>query len=493
MTTDLEQRFRSKITKDDGGHWGWSGATTSKGVGVMKVDGKLRLAKHVAWYLTHGEWPAELEPVCGNRDCLRPDHFRQQLPASKATAKPRRAAGSGNITLQTSGRMRIRVSTARDPVTGKRRQISKTMPAGSSRRKVEEEAARLRTEVAEGQHRSTSRTLGELLDRWWEIKQREIAGTTANNYGSSRRYLEPLRPVPITKLTTEMIETFYNQLRTAGSVRDGKGLSKSSVRNVHCVLNGALQTGKRWGWLRTNPAAGVEIVAGDPRRQVRISEGQIRDLVNKARELEGEPFELLIRLAAVAGPRRGELHALRFSDVDWEGHRLEVVRNYVKIVGGWAEKPTTKTGRSRWVDLDDITMGILRAQQLRLAEIGRLLDSPIADDAFIFSDDGREPWNPNTSLRRFQVLCGLVGLPPETRMHDLRHFMVTTLFEHKVPAKQITGRSGHARTSTAVDIYYGAAESQREAAEVMGGVLDDTAASQPSGARRRARQVKRLR
>lgn len=166
MAADLEQRFRSKVTKTDDGHWGWTGAVSSKGVGVIKVDGKLRLAKHVAWYLAHGEWPAELELVCGNRDCLRPDHFREQRPVAKATAKPRRAVGSGNITIQTSGKVRIRLTGGLDPVTGKRRQISRTMPAWSSRGEIEEEAARLRTEVAEG-HSSTSRTYRRVLCLLW--------------------------------------------------------------------------------------------------------------------------------------------------------------------------------------------------------------------------------------------------------------------------------------------------------------------------------------
>jgi hypothetical protein len=54
-----------------------------------------------------------------------------------------------------------------DPPTGKQRQI--TRQVNGSRREAEKVEARLRTEVADGQHAGTRvKTLGELLDLWIE-------------------------------------------------------------------------------------------------------------------------------------------------------------------------------------------------------------------------------------------------------------------------------------------------------------------------------------
>ena len=54
-----------------------------------------------------------------------------------------------------------------DPLTGKQRQL--TRQVNGSYRQAEKVEARLRTEVADGQHAGTRvKTLGELLDLWIE-------------------------------------------------------------------------------------------------------------------------------------------------------------------------------------------------------------------------------------------------------------------------------------------------------------------------------------
>ena len=62
----------------------------------------------------------------------------------------------------------------------------------------------------------------------------------------------------------------------------------------------------------------------------------------------------LLMLAALTGMRRGELCALRWTDVDLDRGQMEVSRSVVVVVpGGLAEKGT-KTNRTRRVALDDV-------------------------------------------------------------------------------------------------------------------------------------------
>jgi integrase len=58
-------------------------------------------------------------------------------------------------------------------------------------------------------------------------------------------------------------------------------------------------------------------------------------------------------LAALTGMRRGELCALRWSDVNLDVGVLDVSRSLVVAPGGLAEK-STKTDRSRKVALDPV-------------------------------------------------------------------------------------------------------------------------------------------
>lgn len=66
----------------------------------------------------------------------------------------------------------------------------------------------------------------------------------------------------------------------------------------------------------------------------------------------------MLLVAALTGMRRGELCALRWSDVRLDTAQLEVARSVVVIDGGVAEK-STKTDRVRHVALDDVARDVV--------------------------------------------------------------------------------------------------------------------------------------
>jgi hypothetical protein len=61
----LRERFWSKIDRT-GECWVWSGC------GWFSACGKAHVARDVAWFLEHGEWPSRgCHPTCGNSRCVR--------------------------------------------------------------------------------------------------------------------------------------------------------------------------------------------------------------------------------------------------------------------------------------------------------------------------------------------------------------------------------------------------------------------------------------
>ena len=83
-----------------------------------------------------------------------------------------------------------------DPLTGKQRQL--TRQVNSSRRQAEKVEARLRTEVADGQHAGTRlKTLGELADLWIERRaasDKPISPDTVEDYRSL--IAKKIKPAP---------------------------------------------------------------------------------------------------------------------------------------------------------------------------------------------------------------------------------------------------------------------------------------------------------
>jgi integrase len=60
----------------------------------------------------------------------------------------------------------------------------------------------------------------------------------------------------------------------------------------------------------------------------------------------------------------------------------------------------------------------------------------------------------------------------DCRLHDLRHFMATTMLTAGVPITTVSARLSHARTSTTLNVYAHAVPGgDTVAAEVLGGIL----------------------
>lgn len=60
----------------------WQGATDRSGYGQLRVAGKVCMAHRVAYAEQYGELPkgVRLKPLCGQRGCVRADHWSQSLP-----------------------------------------------------------------------------------------------------------------------------------------------------------------------------------------------------------------------------------------------------------------------------------------------------------------------------------------------------------------------------------------------------------------------------
>jgi HNH endonuclease len=71
----LEGRFWSKVDKQSGGCWLWTGSIFRTGRGQFRIGPRNRQAHRVAWELTFGSSPPGLlRSKCGNLRCVKPDH-----------------------------------------------------------------------------------------------------------------------------------------------------------------------------------------------------------------------------------------------------------------------------------------------------------------------------------------------------------------------------------------------------------------------------------
>jgi integrase len=177
-------------------------------------------------------------------------------------------------------------------------------------------------------------------------------------------------------------------------------------------------------------------------------------------------------LAALTGLRRGELCALRWTDVDLQLGIIEVSRSLVVVPGGLAEK-TTKTGRSRKVALDAFGIALLTGHRAQVVQWITEAGGELAPDAFVFSPfvEPKTPFRPDNVTSFFIRVRDDVGAT-DVRLHDLRHFTATQLIGAGVDVRTVAEYLGHADPSLTLRVYSHLIEERsRAAAVIMGNVL----------------------
>ncbi|MGQ0632326.1 MAG: tyrosine-type recombinase/integrase [Sporichthyaceae bacterium] len=402
------------------------------------------------------------------------------------TAPESKRQQRGRIDRLPSGSYRVRVAAGRDPVTGKRFDITESVAALATDRDTRREAERVRTrllnQVDERRNPRTKETMNELLDRWLAVLSVEQS-TRAGYVGKIDKHLRPtIGKITVGKINAEMIETLYAHLRKCREhcgARPGSRcrvtgdprchpLSAGSIRVVHSILKSSLNRAVRWQWIAINPMSFVDppsIPTPDP------SPPNAEEAAAIVAEAWKDPaWGMLIWLAMTAGSRRGELCALRWSDLDLDRGLISVGRSIGQVAGATWEKDT-KTHQRRTLSLDEYTVELLAEHRARCdaraAELGVTL-RPI-DFVFSLDPDSRTPVRPNTVTQRYSRMAKRLGL--DTHFHSLRHYSATELIAAGVDPRTVAGRLGHGGGgSTTLRVYSAwVPESDRKAANVLAG------------------------
>jgi len=397
----------------------------------------------------------------------------------------------GSVRERRPGHWELRVFVGRDPLTGRKRYISRTVRA-SGKREAERRCAEREVELRAGQSAPRAGTFGRLLEDWMATRGRRWSPSTMREHRRiASRYLAPLARLDVDRITTRTLDTFYAELERRGGActrrpscddypcAHGGPLSASTVRRVHVVVRAALEQAVRWGWIARNPAEHAE--PGElVEREVRPPDGTEVVRLLAAAEQVDERLAVFLALAVSTGARRGALCALRWSDVDLAAGVVRFSRVVVHGPDGLVERPSTKGKRTApAVALDPYVRAALEAHHDRCFETALMCGVALPPDALVFSDDpaGRVPWRPDGVSRRFRRLARRVGLE-HTRLHDLRHWMATTLIAAGIDVPVVAQRGGWARAATLLERYaHALPHRDRAAADVIGGVI----AGRPSG------------
>ncbi|NNN04212.1 MAG: site-specific integrase [Acidimicrobiaceae bacterium] len=293
-----------------------------------------------------------------------------------------------------------------------------------------------------------------------------LYSTTARGYQVmiSRHITPALGSISIWDLSVTDLDRFYYALAT----RDG--LSDSTIRQIHSVIHQALDLATRRDWIPRNRAA-LATIPKLPRTRVSPPTlEQVQRLIKEATSKDPS-FGTFLELAATTGARRGELCALRWSQVDFESGTLTIDTTIAEL-GGLIEKDRSPHACRR-ITLDSRSQHILREQLETCQSVASLNSTQLVPDAFVFSlqPDCSRPWSPDWVTRHFGAVRTAVGLK-KVHLRDFRHFSAAQMMAKGVPVTIVAGRLGHANAFTTLTTYgHFAPASDHDAARFLGSEL----------------------
>jgi integrase len=369
----------------------------------------------------------------------------------------------------------IVVQAGVDPVTGRRRQVSRVFRGNL--RDAKKARAELLTEVSHGRHTGSSATVDELFADWIvELRRKGRSPNTIRGYEYVYRHNIQARlgKVPVRKVTTKQLTDLYG-------AHQARGLSARSVYQVHACCSSMFTQACKWGWRDANPAQWADPPPKPNITPVVPSPDDVMTLVAAAKRSRRPEYSRAIFIAATTGVRRAELCALRRSrDIDWDRGVMTVTWSIVDLKGEPLRELPTKNRRSRPVALDEATLAALREQVEFLEDRAEAAGVELAPDAYLFSDapDGTVPWKPGAITHYFARLRTRVGLD-DVYFHHLRKFMETYGQNLGFSAVQVALRAGH-DPSVAARHYTGSLlETDRALATAVAALLlDPTPAEQ---------------
>jgi len=370
-----------------------------------------------------------------------------------------------------------------DPLTGKRRQPSKS--GFATRRQAQTDLAAARATLAVTGGRGAGLTVGAWLDDWLASLHSASPTTTARYEGILRLHIKPiLGQLLLADLAPEHVDGLLRTVASPGYVSPGLDprhqltagpQSSASVKRIFAVLRRALVVAARRRLIPWNPAAAVEPPEERNKPGTAWTPEEAGRFLDNA---HGERLGAAWRLALTTGARRAELCGATWDRLDLVAAVWRIDIAVVQVGSTLHEKnPKTRRG-TRLVSLDAETITALRIHRDRQdeerataacadlwKETGRVFTCP--DGLGIAPDGLSRAWR--AAVRRAQKEHPDL---PTVRLHDARHTANTLarLYAGLDP-KVLLERMGHTADPTNQRYTHVHEGVHRQAAEAIAYVL----------------------
>lgn len=387
--------------------------------------------------------------------------------------------GSYSISEHGRGKWRIKVSLGKDPVTGKYRQRSKVISARTkrdARAAAEEWSAQIRGDADGG----TFRSLAEAFMADSEVRGKKPSTLRGYRSKLDRHILPYLGDVELVDLDRTVMAGWSDwvdhQPSASAKAAEGATIGPKTVNQCIGIVRAVIHWAYKRGRITSQEClAPLEARSLGHSRVGTPARGDVAKLLQYLEAVDRD-LALLVRLAIVAGARRGELLGLQVGDVDFDRQAIRIERSLDR--DGLGDVKTVNSRRTEALDAG--TMADLGAHLARLLVVVRAwtgIDVREHDPEQLVFPSPKDPGrarNLEWTTKQVQRAVAGAGLDEgSVWLHGLRHLSVTELADAGFAHKAIARRHGHGDVAITEDVYMGELETQdRAMATALGALVD---------------------
>jgi integrase len=324
-------------------------------------------------------------------------------------------------------------------------------------RRIEEQRKRDLAKAGAGVNVSLPTTLSMLLHEFFVQHVHErLAPKTVERYHEQVAYLEPeLLAMPLKEITSLHLNREWTRLLKCGghtrNTKTPRPMSAKTVRNIAGVVSSAFARAIKWGLIDTNPATNSE----PPRVKKHLAIALTTAQQDTVLESASGPWcmRTYLQVDAATGCRRGELLALRWSDL--VDGCATIARSLTQTRKG-LEFKGTKTEKPRLVALPESAIASLAAHRQQQDDFRRQFGPDYrADLDLVFANPDGTPLKPDSISASVSALFKRLKIPrPKgAALHLLRHTHTSVLLAEGVPLAAVSARLGHSSVRTTQEIY----------------------------------------
>ena len=368
----------------------------------------------------------------------------------------------------------------------KRKQETKTFHGkkGEARAELRKMLARVDAGLT---HDANIETVEAFLRRWLDdVAKISVTPATFEHYDKivDKQLAPTLGPIKIRDLKASHVQRLYSTWSAAGR-------APATIRKYHAVLHRALKTARRWKIVSENVADDVDLprVPTSSNRRF-LSPEQCRQLIAAATSRRMKPkkdsdravwltsrLRVPIIVLLETGMRRGELLALKWSDVDYARRRLTIRRAVERTKAHGVLFKLPKSRKVRVISLSESAIAALQehheAQRLEEQEC-RKQSGGYDDGGLVFAMPWGSPWDPPAFGLAFRRLAkdALGDERGNIGPHTLRHTATTLMLQQGLGPKVVADRLGHSTTRMTMDVYaHVAPELEAKAADAVAAAI----------------------